>query len=183
MPNPERVSCCKLLVGEPEIVNMPDELVVADLPAYCTVMPDNALPVNWLTSWPARRTVPEVPETVMVVATVTDPAVPAEKFTFVEYVPAVVPERLTEIETVFCELAAIVPDIALRASQPTPSVAVQDNDWLPVFLSVTERVVAVLPKSSWTGVTAKVVVPDAATLIFTLTISVPPSEEIVTPVV
>ncbi|HET7692930.1 MAG TPA: hypothetical protein VFM44_07590 [Gemmatimonadota bacterium] len=119
----------------------------------------------------------------MVVVTVTDPAVPAEKFTFVEYVPAVVPERLTEIETVFCELAAIVPDIALRASQPTPSVAVQDTDWLPVFLSVTERLVAVLPKSSWTGVTAKVAVPDAATLIFTLTASVPPSEEIVTPVV
>lgn len=182
MPEPERVSCCKLLVGDPEIVNMPDELVVADLPAYCTVTPCRALPVNWFTSWPARRTVPEDAGTVMVVVTVTDPAVPAANFTFVEYVPALLPERLTEIETVFCELAAIVPDTALRASQPTPSVAVQDNDWLPLFFSVTERLVAVVPKSSWTGVTAKVVLPDAATFIFTLTVSVPPPEEIVTPV-
>ena len=119
----------------------------------------------------------------MVAVMVTDPAVPVANFTIGEYEPAVFPERLTESETVFCELAAIDPDDAFSPSQPALSVAVQEIDWLLVFLSVTDRLVAVVPKSSRSGDTAKVVVPDDATRIFTRMVSVPPrSEEIVTSV-
>jgi hypothetical protein len=117
----------------------------------------------------------------MVAVTVPEPAVPAANLTFVEYVPAVLPDRLTEIATVFCEFADIVPDIVFSPSQPTPSVALQVSDWLLVFFSVTDRLVAVVPKSIWSGETENVVVPDAATLIVTLTASVPPlSDEIAT---
>jgi hypothetical protein len=93
---------------------------------------------------------------------------------------------LTDIDTVFWEFAVIVPDVAFNASQPTLSVALQVSDWLLVFFSVTDAFVAVLPKSTTSGETANfAVVPEAATVIDTETISVPPPlfEEIVTLVV
>jgi hypothetical protein len=60
---------------------------------------------------------------------------------------------LTFRPTVFFDLAAIVPDVDPSASQPTPSLAVQEIDLLLLLVSVTDALVAVLPKSTFSGET------------------------------
>jgi hypothetical protein len=64
---------------------------------------------------------------------------------------------LTLRPTVFFDLAAIVPDVDPSANQPTPSLAVQVSDLLLLLVSVTEALVAVLPKSTLSGATENVV--------------------------
>jgi hypothetical protein len=101
-------------------------------------------------SWPASCT--ELDEddvgTVIITDSVTEPAAPAAIDTLVVYVPVDMPVRWAESDSALLELAAIDPDVAPSASQPALSVAVQDRDVLPVFFSVTDAVVAVVPKST-----------------------------------
>ena len=49
------------------------------------------------------------------------------------------------------DLAAIVPDVDPKANHPTPSLAVQVRDVVPLLVSVMDVVVAVLPKSTSSG--------------------------------
>jgi hypothetical protein len=65
---------------------------------------------------------------------------------------------LTLRPTDFFDPAAIVPDVEPSASHPTPSLAVQVSDVVPVLVSVTGAFVAVLPKSTLSGETENV--PD-----------------------
>ena len=77
-------------------------------------------------------------------------------------------------------MAAIDPDVEPSASQPTPSLAVQVNDVLPLFVSVTVALVAVLPKSTLRGETENVVVDVEGTVIVTGTFADPavPAEKL-----
>jgi hypothetical protein len=85
---------------------------------------------------------------------VSAPAVPAETFRFVLYVPGDIPSLFAESERVLLEPAAIVPDVAPRLSQPEDSLAVHDRDVVVLFFSVTEVLVDAVPKSTWSGVTS-----------------------------
>ena len=64
------------------------------------------------------------------------------------------------MSTVLLDPAAIVPHVELSASQPTPSLAAEVSDVLPLLVRVTDLVVAELPKSSLSGETENV--PDRA---------------------
>ena len=73
-------------------------------------------------------------------------------------------------------MPAIEPEVAPSANQPALSVAVQDSEASPVFVSVTELVVALLPKSTVSGETdnwAAVPLVDVGTVIETDTVSEP----------
>jgi hypothetical protein len=84
---------------------------------------------------------------------VTEPAEPAEIATLVLYVPSVIPLRFAERESVRLDLPGTDPDVAPSANQPAFSLAVHDNDASPVFVSVTELVVMLVPKSTLSGET------------------------------
>ncbi|HYO45503.1 MAG TPA: hypothetical protein VEY33_02295 [Gemmatimonadota bacterium] len=84
---------------------------------------------------------------------VAEPAVPAETITLVVYVPAVMPLRWAESDRVSLDLPAREPDVAPSESQLAFSLAVHDSEASPVFVSVIELVVALLPKSTWSGET------------------------------
>jgi hypothetical protein len=86
---------------------------------------------------------------------VTEPAEPAEIATLVLYVPPVIPLRFAERESVRLDLPGTDPDVAPSANQPAFSLAVHDNDASPVFVSVTELDVALVPKSTLSGETAR----------------------------
>jgi hypothetical protein len=85
---------------------------------------------------------------------VAEPAVPAAMDTSVEYVPAVMEPRLTLSERVRLDLPGTDPDVAPSESQLAFSLAVHDSEASPVFVSVTDPVDWVLPKSTWSGETA-----------------------------
>jgi hypothetical protein len=78
------------------------------------------------------------------------------------------------------DLAAIDPDVEPSANQPTPSLAVHVSDVLPLFVSVMVALVAVLPKSTFSGETENVVVEVDATVIVTGTFADPavPAEKL-----
>jgi hypothetical protein len=89
---------------------------------------------------------------------------------------------LTLRPTVFFDLAAIVPDVDPRASQPTPSLAVQESDLLLLLVSVTDALVAVLPKSTLSGETENVPACTASDTVMT-SVPLPMPPETVTFVV
>jgi hypothetical protein len=73
---------------------------------------------------------------------------------------------------VLLEFAAIVPDVAASPSHPAPSLADHDTDPAVLFLSVTEVLVAVVPKLTWSGVTSNAS-GGVETLIDTATVAEP----------
>src|SRR5687768_5367227 len=175
-PYPASVSDCSVVVGVPVIVKLPAASGRAVRPANCTSMPASASPLNWSSRVPDRRTEgagsagssgaggsgssgagagSSVAGTVIVTASVAAPAAPAETTTLVVYVPGVMPPRAAESASVLLDRAASDPDVAPRASQPALSLAVQVRGLPPVFSSVTDALVPVAPKSTWSGATSR----------------------------